>query len=93
MVDQLVKRVEDFCDVMEKIPHFMLFGERLSKPASIAAMRAFYYVEKNNPDKHLSYECLRFILTDPACQWVNLSLDEQIALIKKLEIHTVLVFY
>lgn len=98
MTTQLVKYVEDFCDLMETLPTFTLFGKQLSKPASIAAARAFYYVEKQNNgfitgEKLLIYENMRFVMFDERCIWGNLTTDEKIALLNRLEAFKVLVFY
>jgi hypothetical protein len=98
MVEQLVQYVEDFCDRMEDVPIMTIFGKQMSRPASIAAIRAFYYVEKNHTgsfvsEKLLILECFRFVLTDERCRWNNLTDEEKIALMGRLEVHKVLVFY
>ena len=98
MTEQLIQYVEDFCDRMEDVPIMTIFGKPMSRPASIAALRAFYYVEKNRmssftTEKLLIYECFRFVLTDEGCRWNNLTEDEKIALMTCLEVHKVLVFY
>jgi hypothetical protein len=98
MTEHLVQYVEDFCDHMEDVPIMSIFGKQMSRPASIAALRAFYYIEKNNSglfanEKLLIYECFRFVLTDEGCHWNNLTEDEKIALMTRLEVHKVLVFY
>ena len=93
MSEEIIQYVEDFCDRMETLPDFSLFGKRLSRPASTAALRAFYYVEKNNPEKLLIYETIRFVLTNERCRWDNLTLEEKIALLGRLDAFKVLVFY
>ena len=98
MTEQLVQYVENFCDRMEDVPIMTIFGKQLSRPASIAAIRAFYYVEKSNSgpfatEKLLIYECFRFVLTDERCHWNNLTDEEKIALMGRLEVFKVLVFY
>lgn len=98
MTEQLVQYVEDFCDRMEDVPVMTIFGKQMSRPASIAALRAFYYVEKSHSgpfatEKLLIYECFRFVLTDEGCRWNNLTEEEKIALMTRLEVHKVLVFY
>jgi hypothetical protein len=98
MTEQLVQYVEDFCDRMEDVPIMTIFGKQMSRPASIAALRAFYYVEKNHTspftnEKLLIYECFRFVLVDQGCNWNNLTEEEKIALMVRLEVHKVLVFF
>ena len=93
MSAEVIQYVEDLCDRMETLPEFTLFGKQLSRPASTAALRAFYYVEKHNNEKQLAYESLNYIMTDERCDWANLTTGEQIALLGLLGIFKVLVFY
>lgn len=98
MTEQLVQYVEDFCDRMEDVPIMTIFGKEMSRPASVAALRAFYYVERNHPgplvtdNKFLIYESFRFVLTDERCRWNNLTEEEKIALMSRLDVHKILVF-
>ena len=93
MSEEVIQYVEDLCDRMETLPDFTLFGKQLSRPASTAALRVFYYVEKHNNEKQLAYESLRYLMTDEKCSWSTLTANEQIALLALLGIFKVLVFY
>lgn len=98
MSEELVQHVEDFCDRMEALPQFAIFGKPISIPASVAALRAFYYVEKKYThallnERLMIYECLYYVLTDQRCGWNNLSDNEKIALLGRIDAIRVLVFY
>ena len=98
MSTELVQYVEDFCDLMETLPTFTLFGKQLSKPASTAAARAFYYVEKKTDgilmnEKFLIYETMRYVMSNEQCKWGTLKVEEKIALLNRLDAFKVLVFY
>jgi len=99
MTEYLVNHVEEFCDLFEQeIPSdYSVYGKIVSIPASIAALRAFYYVEKNTlpspvVNQKLSvYESIRLIFTDAKCRWTNLTIEEKYALLMRIEAHRVLV--
>lgn len=99
MTEFLVQHVEEFCDIFERDipPEYSLYGKTISIPASVAALRAFYYVEKNTlqipivSQKLAIYESMRLVLTDSRCRWSNLTLREKQALLTCIEAHKVLV--
>ena len=101
MTEYLVQYVEDFCDVFERdIPNdYSIYGKTVSVPASVAALRAFYYVEKHTlpsmvVNQKLSiYESMRLIFTDARCRWSNLTQQEKHALLTCIEAHRVLVVF
>jgi hypothetical protein len=95
---ELVSFVEPFCDLLEEsLPVFKIYDRSLSVPATVAAMRAFYYVENddstNSREKKTMYNQLHFILTDDRIKWSSLKVEEQKALLDKLVISRILVFY
>lgn len=99
MSEETIQRVEEFCDLLEQpgnIPIFTILGKTLSIPASVAAVRAFYFVEsKYGPvnEKYIIYECIRYILTDERSRWNTMSDDEKIALLGCIGGFKVLVLY
>jgi hypothetical protein len=91
---ELVSFVEPFCDLLEEsLPVFKIYDRSLSVPATVAAMRAFYYVENDDREKKTMYNQLHFILTDDRIKWSSLKVEEQKALLDKLVISRILVFY
>jgi hypothetical protein len=91
---ELVSFVEPFCDLLEEsLPVFKIYDRSLSVPATVAAMRAFYYVENDDREKKIMYNQLHFILTDDRIKWSSLKVEEQKALLDKLVISRILVFY
>jgi hypothetical protein len=91
---ELVSFVEPFCDLLEEsLPIFKIYDRSLSVPATVAAMRAFYYVENDDREKKTMYNQLHFILTDDRIKWSSLKVEEQKALLDKLVISRILVFY
>lgn len=91
---ELVSFVEPFCDLLEEsLPVFKIYDRSLSVPATVAAMRAFYYVENDDHEKKTMYNQLHFILTDDRIKWSSLKVEEQKALLDKLVISRILVFY
>lgn len=98
-MEELVKRTEEFCDLIEgEIPDYTIFGKRLSKPASAAAARAFFYVEEKLggvllSEKKFVYDMLFHVIHTQNEVWKNLSDSEKIALLAKIGASAVLVFH
>jgi len=99
MVEEVVKHTELMCDLIEKeIPDYAIFGKRLSKPASAAAARAFFYVEEKLggvllSEKKFVYEMIFHILHTQKAVWDALVESERIALLSKIGASAVLVFH
>ena len=95
-MEKLVETTEALCDAFEKLPSSItdrLIIERftseslnLSVAATVANIRMFYYIVKNNYPKESTlrgFEQLRWLLTESKSGWDELNDDERIALFKQ----------
>ena len=94
-MEKLVETTEALCDAFENLPssitdrliieRFTTESLNLSVAATVANIRMFYYIVKNNFPKDSTvrgFEQLRWLLTESKSGWNDLNDDEKIALFK-----------
>lgn len=93
--EELVEHCEILCEAFDKLDKYVLnppdagsfCSNRLNKPATIANIRIYYYIEKVakikphitnwNSSKELAYEKLSFLLLDPRSKFYDMTIHEQ----------------
>lgn len=99
--EKLVEYVERFCDLVEGLDNefvneFRFFDQQVSIPATVAALRVFYYIENKyvlRSERKLWYEILYFVLTDEKSKWDSLTAKEKINLCMAVGISKLFVMY
>jgi len=93
-MDQLVSYVEELCDLVEDLDPNLFHSDwrKVSIPASVAAIRVLYYVERIENSSDLTYRRLYYLLTKESEKWNNCTLQEKQALLDRLGIPSVMVY-
>lgn len=97
---QLVNYVEELCDLLENldneiVENFVIFGKKISVPATVAAARVYFYIENKDMvygHRKMLYDSFHFLVTDPKCKWQQMTPLEKIAIFLKTEISTLFIF-
>ena len=97
---QIVNYVEELCDLLENldigvVENFVIFGKKISVPASVAAARVYFYIENKDMvygHRKMLYDSFHYLVTDPKCKWEQMTPVEKIAILLKTEITTLFVF-
>jgi len=91
IMESKMEWVERLCDEVEGLDPklFDTKWRKVSIPASVAAIRVCYYV---GGDSKLIYEKLYYMLVNERTRWDALTQPEQMALLTRLGIPSVMVF-
>ena len=74
---QLVNYVEELCDLLENldndvVENFVIFGKKISVPATVAAARVYFYIENKDMEygnRKMLYDSFYYLITNPKCKW------------------------
>lgn len=98
---QLVNYVEELCDLLENldndvVENFVIFGKKISVPATVAAARVYFYIENKHMEyghRKMLYDSFYYIVTNPKCKWREMTTVEKIAVLLKIDIITLFVLH
>jgi hypothetical protein len=98
MTEEKVQKVENICDLMEKylepLKDYYYYTKKLSLPASIAAVRLYYYIgSQDDPENNEIYNKIEYVFSNEIAIWEKLSHPEKIALLDKIRAPRVFVYY
>ena len=93
-MEDTVSYVEELCDLVEDLDPNLFHREwrKVSIPASVAAIRVLYYVERIENTADLTYKRLHYLLTNESQKWNNFTFEEKQALLERIGIPSVMVY-
>lgn len=93
-MEDTVSYVEELCDLVEDLDPNLFHREwrKVSIPASVAAIRALYYVEPIEETTDTIYTRLHYLLTSEIEKWNKFTFEEKQALLERLGVPSVMVY-